>query len=561
MTSPRQHSWTTVGIIAVLFSVVVAGAMLANLRQLRAADPLQAGDLASLKAELALSPKDEALKTRIRDYDLSVRRTWFTRDAIADRGAWLLLAGVVVAIGALKLARRIEDKPFDPRGQAAPDVAREAAQGRWGVAAGGLALLGGMLALGSAAPTAPTAPSLPVKVVAAPPDTAAFARNWPGFRGPAAGLAQGDAPTSWNAAADTNLRWKTALPLPGFNSPAVWDDTVYATGSDGAKQEVYALDAASGARRWTCAIPLPAGAKVEPFDSTGFAASSPTTDGRYVVAIFASGALSAVSPDGIALWSKNLGVPDSQYSFASSPVIWRDRVLVQFDQGGESDGKSALLAFDLATGRELWRTKRATGNTWSSPIVAELSGKAQIITTGTTHAIAYDPATGTELWRAACMSGDIAPSPAVSGHHVIIANDRAKIVCLRTDGSGDVTETHLVWSGEDGLPDTVSPVADGELVAMISPSGLLTCLDAKTGGKVWEHEFSGTFSSSLILAGNKLYATESSGLTHVIAWDRKAFAELGTGEVGEAVTTTPAIVGGRIFVRGKDQLFCLEAKP
>jgi outer membrane protein assembly factor BamB len=554
-----RHPWTAVGIIAMLFAVVVAAGLLANQGQRRAADPLKAGDLTALKAELALSPKDEALKERIRVYDASVRSAWFTHEAIAQRGAWLLLAGVVVAIGALKLARRIEDRPYDPRGRSTPDVVRAAAHGRWGVAIGGLVLFGGLLALGGGDAEGPAVPPS-VPTIGPPPGAAVIARNWPNFRGPAAGLAQGPAATSWDAAAGTNLRWQTTIPLPGFNSSVVWEGSVYLTGSDGARQEVYAIDADSGAIRWTCAIPVPAGAKLEPFEATGFAAPSPATDGRCVVVLFATGSLAAVSPEGRILWSKSLGVPDSQYALAASPVIWRDRVLVQLDQGSEADGKSALIAFDLASGRELWRSRRPTGSTWASPVVADLAGRSQILACGSPHLIAYDPATGAELWRAACLGGEIAPSPAIAGGTVIVANDSAQIACLRPDGSGDVTATHLVWSGTDGLPDSVSPVADAELVAMLSPGGLLTCLDAKTGAKLWEHEFAAQFTASLIVAGGRLYATKASGLTHIVAWARE-FAEIGSGSLGEEISTTPAIVGGRIFLRGKTSLFCIEARP
>jgi outer membrane protein assembly factor BamB len=276
--------------------------------------------------------------------------------------------------------------------------------------------------------------------------------------------------------------------------------------------------------------------------------------------LFATGSLAAVSPEGRILWSKSLGVPDSQYALAASPVIWRDRVLVQLDQGSEADGKSALIAFDLASGRELWRSRRPTGSTWASPVVADLAGRSQILACGSPHLIAYDPATGAELWRAACLGGEIAPSPAIAGGTVIVANDSAQIACLRPDGSGDVTATHLVWSGTDGLPDSVSPVADAELVAMLSPGGLLTCLDAKTGAKLWEHEFAAQFTASLIVAGGRLYATKASGLTHIVAWARE-FAEIGSGSLGEEISTTPAIVGGRIFLRGKTSLFCIEARP
>ncbi len=560
----RSRPWLGVAVVATLFAVIVLAALISNLVQARRVDPLTYPPLVRLKNEIALHPKDEALKERYRVLDNQVRGEYFGRNDFARHGAWMLLAGVVLAVGAFKLATKAEAKPFDPRAHAAPDPWRDNDLSRHGLTVAGVALMGGLVALALAAP--PRASGMqPIAVVQDPPvDPAAVARNWATFRGPNAGVAPAAAPTTWDAAAGRNVLWKQPLPQPGINSAVVWDDAVFCTGSDGKAQEVYAFASADGSPRWTAKIPVPPGAKPPDFGDTGNAAPSAATNGNVVVALFGTGALATLSAkDGKVRWTKALGSPESQYGLSASPVIWNDLVIIQVDQAGSEDNKSALLAFDLANGRERWRTKRpGIPNSWSSPVLAKLAGRDQVLTTANPWVVSYDPATGKELWRFSCLGGDVAASAAISNGLVVVGNTASVMQVIKPDGSGDVTSSHGIWPKpyDSDLPDTVSPVADADLIAFISGSGGVTCLDAKTGAKVWDKTYEGAFWASPVLADGKLYLTDRNGLTRVLAWGRE-LKELSQGNVGEPVSGTPAIVGGRIYLRGEKHLFCIGVLP
>ncbi|MEK7412238.1 MAG: PQQ-binding-like beta-propeller repeat protein [Planctomycetota bacterium] len=552
----RRIPWLVIAVIAGLFSVMITAAMIANLSHLRSADPLRNGDLAALKAELAQHPKDEALKTKIREHDAAVRSRWFSSVAVGQRGAWLLLLGVALTVLAVKQGLRAQEAPFDPRPVPPPNPTRVVAMSRWGLAAGGIVLAIGLLLLGGQ-PT-PESQSSGEVTVRSQPSPAELARNWPSFRGSASGLAAGAAPIAWDAVAGTGVLWKIEPPLPGLSSPVVWGDTVYVSGSDGKNQEISAYASATGDRRWSCRIPLPAGAVVEAYEATGHAAPTPVTDGQVVVGVFASGVLAAVSCDGRLLWSQSLGIPDNSYSLAASPVIWQDRVIMQLDQGAVEDGRSALLAFDLSNGRKLWRTARPVAASWASPLVTTLAGRAQVITCSDPWVISYDPAQGREWWRAKVLSGEVSSSPTVAGGCVIAVKPNAELVAIRPDGSGDVTASHIAWRGEDSVPDMSSPTGDATMLALFN--GDMLCCDAVTGTKLWQHPGTNAVIASPIIADGRLYVIDETGSTTIFAWDR-SLKVLGTAHFGEKISSTPAVVDGRIYVRGDKHLFCIGSAP
>jgi outer membrane protein assembly factor BamB/polyferredoxin len=565
--TPWRRSWLASGLVVAAFVAAIAVALVADHFQELARGPLDNPSLTELKRELSAAPKNQALKERIRRLDAEIRTGHFARAERTRRGAWFILGGVVAMIAALKLARVLGDKPFDPRGVTPPDPWTRNAAGRWGVAAVGAILAGGLVMLAMSGTRLP-----PLGAGASPPPASVdlptaeeWARNWPVFRGPNGnGVAVGAAPARWDVATREGVVWSVSVPLPGNNSPIVWDGTVYLSGADGKSQAIHAFDAGTGALRWTCPVAMPPGPVLQVFPETGYAAPTLATDGRRVVAIFASGAIAACDRDGKPLWSKALGAPESQYGYAASLALWRDRVLVQYDQGSGDDGRSALIAFDTATGRELWRAKRKVRGSWSSPVVAETAAGPLVVTCGDPWIIAYDPATGAERWCVRYAPGslqiDVAPSPIVAGGLVVAANVNARLVAIRPDGIGDETASHVAWSAVGGLPDTVSPVSDGVLIALISESGVMSCFDAQTGARLWDHAFNAMFRASPVLAGGRLYAFDDKGVAHVVALGR-VFSEVAALPLGEPVLASPAVVGGRMFVRGKEHLWCLGPKP
>ena len=339
---------------------------------------------------------------------------------------------------------------------------------------------------------------------------------------------------------------------------------------------MYCYDAGTGKLLWTGDVPNQPGSdsspRVQP--DTGYAAPTMAVDGKRAFAFFPTGDLacfsSIVTPEGSypgqRLWALSLGKLDNMYGYATSLTLYRDRLIVQLDQGASADasdpgsGKSFIMAFDTGTGRLVWRTKRPIPNSWGTPIVISAGSRDELVTVGSPLVIAYDPGTGAELWEAEGVSGDIAPSPTFGNGLVFACEQGSTLIAIRPGGSGNVTKTRIAWTFEDNLPDIVSPLAAGNLLFLVTTDGTVTCLDAGKGAKLWEHAFDGAFKSSPSLVGDRVYLVDQNGITHFFAAAR-TFKDLGSCALGEHVTSTPAFVGGHIFIRGKQHLFCLGTKP
>jgi len=395
------------------------------------------------------------------------------------------------------------------------------------------------------------------------PSAEELRKNWPRFRGPdGTGVACAkNVPTSWNGKTGHGILWKTEVPLSSPNSPVVWGDKVFLSGATKEKREVYCFDAQSGKLLWQRPVRV---SRREPpglLEATGYAASTMATDGQRAFAIFATGELAAFDFAGNKVWARDLGQPENSYGYAASLALWHNLLLIQFDQGGQpEDGKSKLLALDTRTGRTAWQaTNRPVPSSWATPIVVPTPKGDQVVTAANPWVIAYDAAKGTELWRAKVLGGDVVPSPTFGGGFVFAAQSGSQLVALRPDGSGDVTATKVAWEAVDGLPDVSSPLATGELVFVLTSDGLLTCYDLKKGKKVWDHEFDIPFAASPTLVGDRIYLTANKGVTFVIAAARQ-HKELARNELGEEVLASPAVLDGRLYVRGSKHLFCIAEK-
>jgi outer membrane protein assembly factor BamB len=383
--------------------------------------------------------------------------------------------------------------------------------------------------------------------------------NWAGFRGPAGvGIAASEVPLGWDVKAGKGMFWKAAVPLAGNSSPVVWGNNVFLTGGTAEESRVYCFAADTGALRWTGGMFGIDGTPdtIESGSDTGFAPSTPVTDGVRVCAIFPSGSVAAFDMDGNRLWARNLGPVESMYGYAASPLLYKNLLIIQWDMGGSADdGKSRLIALDAATGKTVWTTKRPVPNSWASPAVIAGPHGDELIACANPWVIAYDPATGKERWRAECLGGDVASSPAWGGGVLIACAPYQKIVALRPGGSGNVTKTALAWSVDENAPDTTSPAANGEICVVTSGSQAF-CFDVKTGKKLWETDLGDTIVASPLLAGDRLLFVEMGGTVHVLAAARTLQA-LATLPVGEPVQATPALVGGKLFIRAGANLYCI----
>ena len=563
--STSRRTWLGAAAVAAAFAFVVLAVMLALHARPRGENPFDDAAWRALKAEVAARPDDPAAADRLRTLDLELRRAFFERRDRLRAGGVLLLVGLAAALVALKRAnRRTLPEPDAPAAPVADVVQdRQRSRSRLAVAVTGLLIGGGALVL---AVTLPTELALPANDLGVGrtgrslPSAEERARQWPSFRGhDGSGVAPtDDAPLTWDGTSGDHIVWKTRIPLPGASSPIVWGDRVFLTGATAEREEVYCLDAHTGAMLWK--KPLVAvgsrGETVEPMEDTGYAAPTAATDGRNVFALFASGRVAAFDMDGEQVWLRSLGPLENTYGHSSSLALFENQVLLQLDQGLRDDKLARLVALNATTGKTVWETPRPVDSSWASPIVCHTPSGPQVVLSATPILAAYDPATGTELWSADVLHGEVAPTPICRDGVVYVVHENVGLFAVRTDGTGDVTTTHVSWNVPDGAPDVASPLCDGARVYLVTSSGTLTCVRASSGEVVWEHELEADYYASPALAGSVLYLTSMAGVTTTVDVG-DTFTQRGTNPLGEGVFASMAFGHGRIYLRGKDHLFAI----
>jgi outer membrane protein assembly factor BamB len=572
----RQSVFAGIAWVGGVFTLLMAVALFFTYQDGRAHDPFHSSQMQELKARLHQSPNDEPLKKEIRQLDWSLRQRHFLQAERIRSGALLLLAGTALFVFAMRQVLR----PVPQTAAAAPVATLATAPppkrtaNRWTVAAVG-ACLGALLFVLSLRQTIPlpqgpaeidkfvgadSAPAAPAAPDAASPEE--LKANWPRFRGVDAGLASAFASSTpnWNAQSGSGILWKVPMPTAGFNSPILWGDRVFLSGGDAAKREVVCLDLKSGQVLWRQEVkgssPAPTGDAQIP-ESTGYAAATMATDGRRVYAIFANGDLGAFTLEGKPVWTKSFGTLKNAYGHATSLLTFKDRLIVQLDQGDSDEGKSRLYALDGRTGQIVWQKPRKVGASWASPILVEAAGKSQIITLAVPWATAYNATDGAELWHVDCISGEVTPSPVFAAGLVLAPSPGEKISAIRPDGAGDVTKTHVAWTTEESIPDVTSPVANNELLFAVTTSGQLTCFDLATGKRIWDKDLELEFHASPLLAGNRLYLFSQKGVAVVVEASRQ-FKELFRANLADGIHASPAVAGNRMVVRGTQYVWCLE---
>lgn len=555
----RQRARDMAGAIAIVaasFSLAVAFLLLANNARASRAQPLDSPALLQLRDQARKDPKQTEWVERFRDMDEIARHSFFASQGFARAGAGLLLAGIATLVVALRVRRSLAPPPPDPANlPSQPDVERITTSRRAALAALLLCLcatgasIAWLLAPHPAAPAVAQPPAQPTAPAGDP------ASEWPGFRGPN-GIAlapKAKPPSDWDGASGRGVLWKTEVPITGSSSPAVWGDRIFLTAANERARKIFAFDANSGQLVWTHDVQAMPGTPSETpkvSEDTGLAASSPATDGSRAFAIFANGDLVCVDREGKKVWGVNLGVPDNPYGHASSLIVWRHLLLVQYDHHAEA----FISAFDAASGRVAWEAKRKVEASWTTPAIIDLPDRQILLTCSTPLVIAYDPATGRELWNRDVLSGELAPSPATADGRVFVNDDGGRIFAF------DAATGEPAWEADANTPDISSPVASGNFIWLANSAATVVCCDAGSGKQIAEIELEEGFCASPIAAGGRIYTFDRNGTAFLFDAADPAVKPIRL-EIGEKVFATPAFVGGRMYVRGEKHLFCIGAGP
>ena len=423
-----------------------------------------------------------------------------------------------------------------------------------------------------------------------------YNNQWPGFRGPwgCGYIDNSKAPTTWGADSSKSIKWKTAISGLGHSCPIIWNDYLFVTtavntttgeslkvglygdidqANDSAVHEfkVYCLDKNSGKIIWERVahkgIP-----KSRRHTKSSQANCTPATDGKYLVVHFGSEGVYCYDFTGNLLWKKDMGIlapgpytdPGVEWGYASSPVIFEDKIIVQCD----IPKTPYIAALDLETGRELWRTSRGDEvSTWCTPAVYTKDGKTQIIANGYNHMCGYDLETGKELWKLSNGGDAPAPTPVIANNLIYLNSAHGKfspIYAVRPDATGDITlapdspkNKYIVWSVKRGGAYMQTPLIYKGYLYNLQVNGQLTCYDALTGEVKYKESLKEAFSASGIAADGKLFFSSEEGNVFVVK-SGPVFQLLAKNALKDICMATPAISGNTLFFRTQHFLIAVE---
>ena len=393
--------------------------------------------------------------------------------------------------------------------------------------------------------------------------------DWPAFRGPNGnGVAhEVKAPLHWSPT--NHVRWKAPLPGPGNSSPIVSRGRVFVTCAEnqGKKRNLYCFDSQTGENLWVRTVEFPT---VEAtYRSNPYCASTPVADGTNVVVWHGSSGVFCYGFDGTERWSKELGPAKHEWGYASSPILHRDKVILNFGPGS----RSFLAALALTDGRLLWKHDEPGGldttykkmvGSWSTPIVIKVGGREQILCTMPTRVLACESETGALLWYCTGLADEKAelvyPSPVVSGDIGVAFSGwvNGPTIGFKLGGSGDMTSTNRIWLEKQ--PQRIgSGVVVGRWLYLVNAGpGTAECIDCRTGKAVWTERLEGGESwGSVVMAAGRLYVTSRRGITSVFRPAPEKFELLAAHDLGEPSNATPAIADGCIFLRTDQHLICI----
>ncbi|HVX11531.1 MAG TPA: PQQ-binding-like beta-propeller repeat protein [Pirellulales bacterium] len=386
--------------------------------------------------------------------------------------------------------------------------------------------------------------------------------EWPQFRGidgqgntSATGL-----PLTWSE--EEHVVWKTAIAGRGWSSPVVSDNTIWLTTAldDERSLRAVAVDLESGRvlrdiEVFRCDSFPPINGK------NSYASPTPVIESERLYVHFGTlGTACLDTSTGEVLWTNRELTVDHKEGPGSSPVLFGDLLILNCD----GIDVQYVVALDKHSGKIAWRRDRPGPHNpvadfrkaYCTPLVIETDGHQELISPTANRVVAYDPLTGDERWIVRYAGFSNVPRPIVAGGLVLVDTGYMKpqLWAIRPGGSGDVTDTHVVWRCARHAPANPSPVAVGQEVFMVSDAGIASCLDAATGKTLWQERLGGNFSASLLAGDGRVYFANEEGVVTVIEASRR-FQRLAENRLAGRIFASPAVVGKNLIWRTDGHLY------
>lgn len=369
--------------------------------------------------------------------------------------------------------------------------------------------------------------------------------DWPWWRGPFRnGTAAADQEPPLQFGEQSNLVWKTPLPGRGHGSPTIVGGRVFVATADeqSGAQSLLCFERETGESLWQTLVHATGGMQKNKKATAG--SGTPACDGELVIICFPNqGALvaSAVTVQGELVWQRKISDYVVHQGYGASPALYQDLVIVTAD----NKGGGAIAALKRSTGEVVWRRERPQKPNYPSPILLNVAGKDQLIMVGCDLVVSYDPLSGQTNWQVEGATTECVTSTLTDGELIYTSGGYPKnhMSAVRADGSGEV-----VWENSSRLYVPSMVIRDGYLYGVLD-AGIAVCWHAATGKEMWKQRLGGTFSSSPVLVGERIYVTNEGGEFFVFAASPEGYRELAENKVGDQVFATPAIVQGRIFHR------------
>jgi len=409
------------------------------------------------------------------------------------------------------------------------------------------------------------------------------AENWPCWRGP-----RGDGtslekniPIQWDGPEKKNIAWKVEVPGKGHASPIVWEDRIFTVScrEDKGDRILLCFDRKTGRVLWEKTVlhaPLEKHHRLNTH-----ASGTPATDGNLVYVTFLEPdysekdipepknwrsptpgdlVVAAYDFEGNQKWLVRPGRFSSVHGFCSSPVLFKDMVIVN----GDHDGDSYLIALKQKDGKTVWKVPREKKTrSYCTPIIREIDGRTQMILSGSLCVASYAPNNGRRHWIIDGPTDQYVASLVYNGKMLFMTAGFPEfhIMGIRPDGRGNVTETHVAWHTTKGCSYVPSPIVGGggKYFLVVSDGGIASCFEASTGKRHWMERIGPHYSASAVEADGLVHFLSDEGVTTIVR-PGETFDVVAKNPLGEECYASPAISHGRIYIRAEGHLYCI-AKP